>query len=103
MSTIKVSWILPTTRVSGSALPSSEIDFVLIEVSTDNASTFVNLKQAKPDVLSAEVPDAEPGLWIFRATVQDTKGRKGAAKVATVSVPDVSPPGEVISLTIDLI
>lgn len=102
MSTIKVSWVNPTTRVSGAPLASSEIDFTLIEVSTDNAVSFVGLGQFKPDVLFTEVPDAEVGLWVFRASVQDTKGRKGPIKVATVVVPDLSPPGEVISLTIDL-
>ena len=102
MSTIKVSWVLPTVRVSGTALPVSEIAFTLIEVSTDGAATFTSLKQATPDILSLEVPDAEPGVWAFRASVQDTKGRKGIAKTAQITVPDVSPPGEVISLTLDL-
>lgn len=103
MSTIRISWVLPTTRTSGRELKVEDIAHVEIQVSTDMGANYVVLDEIAPPETSTDVTEAEPGLWKFQAVVVDVDGRRSAAKNGEILVPDTSNPGEVLELHINLV
>jgi hypothetical protein len=101
MPNVTVSWILPTTKVSGKPLTIDKIDAVIIEISADGIN-YAEVGSFEPDVLETTVSDLEPGDWLFRGTVIDTAGRSSLPVEASISLEDTSPPGALASLTLTL-
>lgn len=100
MQSVKVIVVLPTTRKSGRPLPIEQIDSYRLEISADGAN-FVPYDTFTPDALENVVPDLEPGTWSFKGVVIDTALRESAGVVASITVEDNSPPGE-LTITLSL-
>lgn len=107
MTDVLVSWVLPTTRepykpgATPSPLPLSEIDAMVLEISADGGVNYVVTDEFPPDVLNTIVPELDPGTWMFRGTVRDTKGRLSKPKLGTKVIEDTSPPGALVELTLE--
>jgi hypothetical protein len=98
-ATIKVAWVLPTTRESGKPLAVADIDHVAIEMSADGGASYVSVGTFTTDVLETDVTELEPGEWFFRGTVVDTKGRRSAPVMDSRLIEDTTPPAQ---LTLNL-
>lgn len=104
MPNVTVSWTLPTTRESGKPLNPADIRGVNIEISADGVD-FGEIGEFPPTELSTVVQDLEPGAWMFRGTVFDTKDRPSAPVEASIDIPvpeDVTPPSALPTLTLSL-
>lgn len=107
MTDVLVSWVLPTTRepykpgATPTPLPVSEIDAMVLEISADGGLNYVVTDEFPPDVLNTIVPELDPGTWMFRGTVRDTKGRVSKPKLGTKVIEDTSPPGALVELTLE--
>jgi hypothetical protein len=86
MSNARLSWVWPTTRVEGEALPESQIQHNEISVSADGGSNFSGLAQVAPPTTEHVVADLAPGTYIFRGVVVDKDDRRSDAVDATGSV-----------------
>ncbi len=102
MANVKVMWVLPTTRDSGKPLSVGDIDYVSINLSSDGGLNFGEFGRYEPNVLETMVTDLEPGEWFFSGIVVDTAGRPSKATKKSIVVPDTSPPGALLSLTLEL-
>jgi hypothetical protein len=100
MQTVNVSWVLPTTRESGRPIDPAAIAFVRLEISADGGANYGTVGDFPPDVLATDVPDLEPGTWVFRGTVADTAGKASKPITASVTLADVSAPGALVSLVL---
>jgi len=103
MANVKVSWVLPTTRKSGRPLAVGEIELVEIEQSADGGVNYGLIGGFSTDVLETQVNDLEPGEWFFRGTVVDAAGRRSDPVAGSIVIADVTPPGELLSLTLTLV
>lgn len=103
MATIRISWVLPTTRVSGNPLSVDEIKHVELSVSTDNGQNYVVMDEIAPPQLSTDVTEAEVGIWKFKAIVVDKGDRKSAPKFGEIQVFDTSDPSEILELNLELV
>lgn len=101
MTDINVRWVLPTTREKGGALPVDEIDAVIIEQSADGGVSYVAIDEFPPDVLETQVVELDPGEWFFRGLVRDKLGQVGKPVARSILVADTSPPGMLLSLTLE--
>jgi hypothetical protein len=72
---------------------------VRIELSADGGANFGVFGLYTPDVLSAVIPDLEPGVWVARGTVIDKAGAESKPVTASYEIVDTSPPG---TLTLNL-
>jgi hypothetical protein len=99
MATVRVSWVLPTIRVSGRPIDPSEIDRVDIELAADGAE-FVLIDSFPPDVLTTDVTELEVGTWRVRGTVVDTAGKPSAAREASITIVDGTPPDALVALVL---
>lgn len=99
---VNVSWAYPTTRESGLPLDPADLAGMTLELSVDNATwTLYNTFTA--NVVSTVVPELSPGEWFFRGTVLDTDSRSSSPLVASVVVPDETPPGPLANLDVTLV
>jgi len=102
MSTVTLNWTLPTTRVDGSPLATTDIDHVdIFDVSTaDPASEKVATipGAATSFILSGTFT---VGFHNYTATVTDTQGNvSGPSNVASLTVAStLSPPSPIADLT----
>lgn len=103
MANVKLTWVLPTQRASGRPLNEQDIAGVEIAASADGGQTYGVLDVLPPPVLETVVNELEPGEWFFRGVVVDQAGRRSASRVASIVVPDESPPGELLALTLTLV
>ena len=99
---VNVSWAYPTTRQSGLPLDPADLAGMTLELSVDNA-TWSLYNTFAANVVSTVVPELEPGEWFFRGTVLDTDGRSSSPLVASVVVPDETPPGPLANLDVTLV
>jgi len=102
MANVKVNWVLPDTRDSGKPLNVGEIDFVSISISSDGGANFGEYGQYEPSVLETTVTDLEPGEWFFSGVVVDIGGKSSKTTKASIVVPDDTPPGALLLLTLTL-
>lgn len=102
MANLRITWVLPTLRESGKALPADQIASVRLEQSADLGANFVQIDNFPRTVLETLVTDLEPGEWQFRGTVVDTVGRESKGKVSSFVIPDNTPPGALLELNIAL-
>jgi len=73
-----------------------------LELSVDNA-TWSLYNTFTANVVSTVVPELSPGEWFFRGTVLDTDSRSSSPLVASVVVPDETPPGPLANLDVTLV
>ena len=71
MKTVRFNYALPTARVDGTALATSEIDYVSIQMSADKGETFQEIGKVPPTDTSFEQRDLVDGDYEFRAIVVD--------------------------------
>lgn len=102
MANVKATWVLPTTREDGTALPVEAIAFVDIELGVDGEN-FASIGNYTPDVLETIVQDLEVGTWYFRGAVVDTQNRRGAASVGEIVIPSDAAPGALLELNLSLV
>ena len=102
MASVRVAWVLPTTRESGKPLAVEDIRHVRVEMSADAGANFVLISDFPPAVLETQVDDVDFGSWLFRAACVDTKGRVSDWAVGTVVIEDTTPPS-VPTLTLELL
>jgi hypothetical protein len=102
MPNVNVSWVLPTTRESGKALPVNQIKHVEIQISADGGQNFVKLDEYPPSVLSITQTDLEPGDWFFRGFVVDTEGRISQGLTSSIKIPDHTAPSALLQLKLEL-
>jgi hypothetical protein len=95
---VTLVWALPTTRESGKPLAVSDIAHVAIEVSADGGGNWSPVGTFGPERLSTSLTDLDFGIWSFRGTVVDTKGRTSNPLLATLVVEDTTPPSVLLSL-----
>jgi hypothetical protein len=93
MANVKLSWALPTVRLSGKPLDPATIREVEIAISGDGGVNFAVSDVLAPATLETIFQDLEPGVWQFRGVVVDTAGRRGPAAVASISIEDTTAPG----------
>jgi hypothetical protein len=96
---VNVSWVLPTTRVSGRPLDPADIADVQLSLSADGVN-WSPYDAFLPDVLSTVIPELEVGEWFVQGVVRDTNNRVSSPVVASVVVPDESAPGNLVSLVL---
>lgn len=99
---VNVSWAYPTTRESGLPLDPADLAGMTLELSVDNA-TWSLYNTFAANVANTVVPELSPGEWFFRGTVLDTDGRSSSPLVASVVVPDETPPGPLANLNVTLV
>lgn len=99
---VNVSWTYPTTRESGLPLDPADLAGMTLELSVDNA-TWSLYNTFTANVANTVVPELSPGEWFFRGTVLDTDGRSSSPLVASVVVPDETPPGPLANLNVTLV
>ena len=99
MQSVNVAWVLPTERVDGTPLPVGAIEKVVLELAVEGGQ-FTAIDEFPPDVLETVVADLEVGVWLFRGTVVDTKGRVSDPVEASVTVESDAAPGALKSLTL---
>lgn len=105
MPNVRVTWTLPTTRESGKPLNPADIRGVSLELSADGEA-FSEFGEFPPTELSTIVQDLEPGLWVFRGKVIDTKGRPSTPVSRTIDIPvpeDTTPPSPLLTLDLSLV
>lgn len=87
MARATLNWTLPTTRVNGTPLATSEIDRTDIMMSADGGANF-SPPAAVPPTGPQEfvVENLDVGDYLFRAIVVDTGGRVSGADEVTGSV-----------------
>ena len=96
---ITLSWALPTTRESGKPLAVADIAHVAIELSANGGADWAPIGTFGAEVTSIPVTDLDFGIWTFRGTVVDTKGRSSAPLETVFVVEDTTAPGALVSLT----
>ena len=99
---VNVSWVLPTTRVSGKPLNPSDILNVQLSLSSDNVNWSL-YDTLPPSVLSTVIPELDIGDWFVAGVVHDTANRASSPVVSTVRVPDETAPGALPSLVLTLV
>jgi len=101
MSTARLTWTWPTSRVLGEALPEAQIEHLEISVSADGGENFSGLAQVPPPDTEHVVADLAPGTYIFRAVVVDTEARRSdTAEVTTDQI--LSAPEAVADLSVTI-
>lgn len=103
MANVKLKWSLPTTRQSGKPLAPADIQSVELAQSADGGNSFGVIDVLPPSVLETTVNELEPGEWFFRGVVVDSAGRRSNAVVKSIVIPDTTPPGELPTLTLELV
>ena len=92
MKTVRLNWILPSTRTNGSALPIDKIAKSLIAMSADNGANFSELGEVPAPDTAFEQTELEDGAYIFRQTTVGTNGKASDpifVSVTVSSVPEV--------------
>jgi len=102
MANVNVKWVLPDTRESTKPLAIGDIDYVEIFISADNGVNFGSFGRYEPNILETTVTDLEPGMWFFGGIVTDIRGSSGKMLKASINIPDNTPPGTLLSLTLSL-
>ena len=51
MANARLTWVLPTNRIQGEALPEAQIAFVEIQMSADGGANYSGLAQVPPPEL----------------------------------------------------
>lgn len=103
MGTLRIDWTLPTTREKGGALRPEDIEGVEISMSANNGTNWSSIGTFPASVLSTEVFDLDPGVYLVRGVVRDKLTPQGVSqpKVAPeVVVEDVSPPSPLETITV---
>jgi hypothetical protein len=103
MANVRLNWSLPTTRESGKPLNPADIAGVEIAVSADAGQNYVVSDVVTPATLETLFTDMEPGTWMFRGVVVDVAGKRSRDKFAQVVVPDLTPPGTLVTLEATLV
>lgn len=101
MATVRLNWQAPTTRASGRPLNPADIAGYIVEQSLDNAP-FVRLTDSPAAATSRDVQNLGPGVFRFRVACFDTKNAEGAPVEGSIEIPDDSPPGLVLNLTLSI-
>ena len=86
MANVKLTWLLPITRVDGSPASAADVKYAHIDISADGTNWSVFGAYA-PDVLEETITDLEPGQWHFRGTVEDLNGVRSAPTTTSVVIP----------------
>ena len=95
MKNIIISWVLPTTRQLGGALPVAEIRDAEIELSADAGATYTLVGQFPPATLEVPVNDLPfSDQYIARGRCFDTADQPGNWYEAPFVLADDSPPGD---------
>jgi len=102
MANVNLNWVLPTTRESQKPLSLGEIDYVEIFMSSDGGQNYGSYDKFEPNILNTTITDLEAGDWFFYGVVVDIGGKVSKPVKVSLNVPDTSPPGSLLSLTIDL-
>lgn len=100
--TVTVTWVEPTTREGGAALPVSEILNTEILIAPTSAGPFVSLAKVAPNVTQTITKDVADGNWVLRFVVTDTLNQKGKAVDQAVVVKSNPPPGVVTNITVTM-
>jgi hypothetical protein len=101
MARATLNWSLPTTRVNGDALTPGEIAFTDISMSADGGANWAPPIQVPSDAVQTfVVDDLTPGTYLFRATVEDTDGRRSADAEVSGSV--LAEPAAIADLTVTI-
>lgn len=99
MARATLNWTLPTTRVNGKTLTPGEIAFTDISMSVDSGANWAPPIQVPSDAVQTfVVDDLTPGTYMFRATVEDTDGRRSADAEVAGSV--LAEPAAIADLTV---
>lgn len=102
MSNLVLNWTLPTTRILGEALPPEQIEFVEIQMSADGGVNYGGLSQQPPSVLTQTLTDVDPGTYMFRGIVQDTRGeRSGDFDITSEAILSAPNPLESFTVTVE--
>ena len=101
MANVKLTWILPTTRVDGSPATAADVKYAHIDISADGTNWSVFGAYA-PNVLEETITDLEPGQWHFRGTVEDANGILSAPTDISVVIPSTVPLSP-LTLTAELV
>jgi hypothetical protein len=103
MATVRLTWVLPTTKFpSGKPLPVEEIAGFEVAISADEGQSYTVTDVFPPSVLETLFNDLEPGKWMWRGVTIDGEGRRGVEAFAEVVVADLSGPGAAV-LTAQLV
>jgi hypothetical protein len=102
MAHLKLNWAAPTTRTSGRPLRASDIAGFSLSRSHDGGE-FERVPDFAADATEHTIENIEPGIWAFRLACFDTNNRSGAAAEGSIEVPDDSPPGVVLNLTLSIV
>lgn len=102
MAIVRLTWQAPSTRESGRALNPADIALYTLEQSYDGGA-FTKLTDSPAAATSRDVPNLAPGKYKFRLACLDTKNRSGKPFEGTIDVPDDTPPGMVLNLTLAVI
>jgi hypothetical protein len=101
MARATLNWSLPTTRVNGDPLAATDIAFTDISMSADGGANWAPPIQVPSDAVQTfVVDDLTPGTYLFRATVEDTDGRRSADAQAQGDV--LSEPSAIADLTVTI-
>ena len=95
MKNIIISWILPTTRQQGGALPVEEIQHVTLELSANGGVDWSPLGDFPPATLETPVNDLPfSDQYQVRGYAVDTALQPGNVVTVPFVVADDSPPGD---------
>ena len=92
MANIRLSWVVPTTRVSTKPLDPASLAGIEIAVSADDGVTYVVADMLPANSTETLFTDMEIGIWKFRGVVVDLAGRRSIESYATAEVLDTTPP-----------
>lgn len=99
MSNVRISWVLPTTRVDGRPL---EVLHTRIEMKVDGAPSFTEINTITPDVAQTLLlADVDPGSYAFRGITVDLQGLESAPAEGSIVVPNALP-GSPQTFSVDL-
>lgn len=94
MATVRLEWVLPTTKFpSGKPLLPSDIAGFEVAISADEGANWTVTDVFPVEVNASEFTDLEPGLWKWRGVTIDKAGRRGREAFAEQLIADASGPG----------
>lgn len=102
MAHLRITWAPPATRTSGRPLKHEDIAGFTLSHSHDGGE-FERLPDLAATATEHVIENIEPGPWTFRLACFDTGNRTSAAAEGSIEIPDDSPPGVVLNLTLAVV